>query len=377
MVFEPEPGSAGPKLLDSDAMSFQTRPRPRGLPAGGIAVCVAAVLMILVAGCGGPAPHPPAGRASGMGGFGSMGGTSRARVPAGVGSGSTLGGALFGGNNALVSQEGALGRTLAIVRTYYRIGQAFPGPSDRALMKDGSTLLVSLDTVPGQGPSYASIIAGNQDAAIIAFLKEVNQAAVRYHLGAIYISFEHEADIWKHLILGPPWQFDRAWDHIHHLAATAHLNWNDGGRLHWVLILTHRTYATTASRFWPGVREVDIVATDGYNSRACRAGKYSPWLVGNPTPADLFDPAVRFASIYGLPVFIAEWGSDSSPPGAQSEFIHEMQAYVADTPQIVATMYWDSGIHCNYRIDGHPASVAALAAMGHSALMQGHVLSTR
>jgi hypothetical protein len=244
-------------------------------------------------------------------------------------------------------------------------------------MKAGSTLLVSLDSVPGRGPGYAAIIAGNQDAAIIAFLKEVNRAAVQYHLGAIYISFEHEPDNPNHLVLGPPAEFDLAWDHIHQLAAAAHLNWDNGGRLHWVLILTHKAYGTRASKFWPGASEVDVVAVDGYNSYACKVAKYGPWFVRNPTPANLFGPAVRFASAYGLPVFIAEWGSDSSPLRAQSHFIHEMQAYVANTPQITATMYWDSGIHCNYRIDGHPAAIAALASMGHSAAMQGHVLSRR
>jgi hypothetical protein len=36
-------------------------------------------------------------------------------------------------------------------------------------------------------------------------------------------------------------------------------------------------------------------------------------------------------------------------------------------------MYWNSGRNCNYRIDGHPASIAALATVGQSAAMQGSV----
>jgi hypothetical protein len=36
-------------------------------------------------------------------------------------------------------------------------------------------------------------------------------------------------------------------------------------------------------------------------------------------------------------------------------------------------MYWDDGTsgNCGYRVDGHPASLAALAAMGHASVMQG------
>jgi hypothetical protein len=128
-------------------------------------------------------------------------------------------------------------------------------------------------------------------------------------------------------------------------------------------------------QFWPGTGEVDIVSADGFNSYACEAARYGPWRVSDPTPADLFDPVVHFAEMHGLPVFIAEWGGDSSPPGAQPRFIREMWAYLASTPQVAAAMYWNSGKHCNYRINANPASIAALAAMGHSAAMQGHLSS--
>src|SRR5207248_10410230 len=101
------------------------------------------------------------------------------------------GGVLFGGNAALAAEATMLGRKLDGVRVYAQIGENFPGWRNSQLLADGSTLLVSLDS---SGYSYASIAAGNQDAAISAFLKSVNQAAIRYHLGAIYVSFEHEPD---------------------------------------------------------------------------------------------------------------------------------------------------------------------------------------
>jgi hypothetical protein len=288
----------------------------------------------------------------------------------------TTGGALFGGNAALVSQQGNLGRRLAIIRTYYRVGEPFPTPQDQQVMTAGSTLLVSLGT---GGASYASIAGGYHDAAIMAFLREVNRAAFQYRLGAIYVSFAHEPDSPRHRWFGSPRQFVQAWDHIHRLAQSARLDWNQGGRLHWVLILIHSSFTNgLAYRFWPGAGEVDIVGADGYNSYACKAARRGGNIsqAGNDavTPASIFDPAILFAHAHGgLSVFISEWGSDLSPAGAQSAFIRLMQAYVERNREIGAVMYWDSGFHCNYSVNGNPLAIAALAEMGHSAALQGRV----
>ncbi len=308
--------------------------------------------------------------AAGLGVLGNLAPKSRAHKPAAGWAGGTVrfGNALFGGNDGLVQEEHALGRSLAIIRVYYHIGETFPVISDRLHMAEGSTLLVSLDS---NGPSYASIAAGREDATIRTFLRAVNQAAFRYHLAAIYISFEHEPDGPQHAGLGSPAEFTKAWDHVHQLATSAHLNWNDGGRLRWVLILIHSSYANGAANpYWPGAGEVDIVAADGYNSFGC-----GRWASQISTPAELFNPVLGFAwARGGLPVFISEWGSEDVTPSAQPQFIREMQAYVTANKAIAATMYWDDGgRRCNYRVDGHPASLAALAAMGHAPFMQGSV----
>jgi hypothetical protein len=331
---------------------------------------------MLVTACGG---HGSAG-GSGTSVSGGQGSNSSAgpvtETPAAGRKSATTGGALFGGNAALASQEGNLGRRLAIIRVYYRVGEPFPTPQDQQLMVAGSTLLVSLGT---GGASYASIAAGNHDAAIMAFLRAVNQAALRFHLGAIYVSFAHEPDSPRHRWFGSPAQFVQAWDHIHQLAQSAHLDWNQGGRLHWVLILIHSSFTNgMAGWFWPGTGEVDIVGADGYNSYACKAAKRGVNIsyAGNAavTPASIFDPAILFAHAHGgLSVFISEWGSDLSPAGAQSAFIRQMQAYVERNREIGAVMYWDSGFSCNYSVNGNPLAIAALTEMGHAAALQGRV----
>jgi hypothetical protein len=284
---------------------------------------------------------------------------------------------LFGGDVPLTKQEPQLGRRLAIVRVYDLIGQRFPNRREATFMSQGSTILVSFDTYPRHGPSYASIAAGREDGTIRAFLDSVEQAAVKYRLRAIYVTFEHEADnASKHAGLGSPAEFIRAWDHVHQLAVDAHLDWNQGGRLHWVLILMHRGYINgSAASYWPGAQEVDIIAADGYNTGGCRhpsRGGQDPPV----SPASLFSDVVSFAVAHGrMPVFIAEWGSVAYPsPNVRVNWIRQMQAFVDANPLIAAALYWDSKVpHCNYEINNSSSSMAALAGMGHAPDMQAQV----
>jgi hypothetical protein len=302
-----------------------------------------------------------------------------------------IGRAMFGGDGPLVGEEGRLGRTLAVVRVYDRIGESFSNPDVDRFMASGSTLVVSLDTT-SRAISYASIADGREDGTISSFLRQMNRAAIAYHLNAIYFDFEHEADITAtHGRYGTPAEFVRAWDHIHALATAAHLDWNQGGRLHWVLILTHYAYYPKrpgsawpgASSFWPGNREVDIVGVDGYNTSSCRKATPGSDLVASgsavQTPADLFDPTLSFARAHGnVPVFVTEWASvPYKSPSVQPGFIHQMEDFVTANHQIGAAMYWDAHGHgngCDYIIDNRPASLAALTAMGHAAGLQAGAL---
>jgi hypothetical protein len=373
---------------------------------------------VLAAGCGSgglavSGPPQSSGPPSSIGGAsipqanpsssppGDQGFVNPAEETTGAGSRSGVtGGALFGGNGGLALEDARLDRKLAIVREYYHIGERFPTPENRQLMASGSTLLVSLDTQPGRGPSYASIAAGNEDASISAFLKTMNQDAVSYHLGAIYICFEHEADNPIHMKLGSASEFVRAWDHVHQLAVSAHLNWNTGGRLHWVLVLEHDAYFRDlplflrnggggANSYWPGTNEVDIVGADGYNHVGCKkqgrggAGSASGGS-GILTPEALFDPVVSFAHSHGgLPVFIAEWGSQAfdgsgNSTSEQPAFIAQMQNYVSANHEIAGAMYWDSrspeNPGCSSIVNNQPASVSALATMGRAAGLQGRLV---
>lgn len=294
---------------------------------------------------------------------------------AGVGNG-----VMFGGDVPLAPEQGALGRKLAVVRVYDRLGDSFQSRLVDNFMAQGTTILVSLDTFPG-GTPYSSIAAGQQDATITAFLESENSSAIHYGLPAIYFTFEHEANVpGTHQGLGTASQFIAAWDHIHQIAVNHHLLWNQGGRIHFTLILTHFFYNNgKAIDWWPGANEVDIVAADGYNTGGCRIARknHRPFTFGETppeSPASLFTGVVQFAAAHGgLPVFIAEWGSvPYSNASVRVNWIQQMQSFVAANPSIHAALYWNSRVlQCNYILNDSPSSLSALATLGQSTLMQG------
>jgi hypothetical protein len=310
--------------------------------------------------------------------------------PAGGTTSGVSGGALFGGTLPLVAEQGTLGRKLAIVRMYYFIGQNFTTKLSQQVMKAGSTVLASLD-VPSH-ESYASIVAGHQDKAILNWLTQVDHDAVASHLPAAYVAFEHEANDPAKRNLGSPAEFVAAWKHIHALATKAHLNWNDGGRLRWALILEHLAYFAAnqrpkwsmrlglAQNYWAGAGQVDVVAADGYDRGGCRThGGNSRPTQASVSPGSIFNPVLTWAKAHGnLPVFLAEWASASytSVPGWQANFIVQMKTYVLANPQIAAAMYWDQrgNFACRFSLSGHPLSLAALAAMGKA--LRGHVAAS-
>jgi len=340
------------------------------------AAAAVAVLAVAGGGCSGnSAPHSGGTSASP-----SAGDVGRQRSGAMSAMAGVSRGVMFGGDVPLAMAQARLGRKLAIVRVYDHLGQPFSNPKIDRIMAGGTTVAVSLDLFPGRD-TYSAIAAGREDAAIKSWLTQVERSAVRYHLAAIYVTFEHEADVLAHhRALGTPAQFVQAWDHIHQLAATAHLNWTDGGRLHWVLILTHFAYIDgRVSRFWPGTHEVDIVGADGYNTGGCRVARahHTHFTTGKTppeTPASLFGKLVRFAASHGsLPVFIAEWGSVAYPDAnVRVNWIHQMQAFVQANPEITAALYWDSQVPpCNYIINDSPTSLSALTSMAHAPDMQG------
>jgi hypothetical protein len=255
-------------------------------------------------------------------------------------------------------------------------------------MAQGTTVLASLDVPFGHGITYASIAAGHQDTQILAWLTQAEQNAVTYGIHAVYVTFEHEANDPDNSVNGTPAQFVKAWDHMHALAAKAHLNVGVGGRLRWVLILEHLAYFTVSERpkwslrlgmatnYWPGAANVNVVAADGYNRGGCRTHRGTSPSEPAVTPGSLFNPVLDFARLHGNKrVFLAEWASAffSAKPAWQANYIGAMKAYLLAHPRIAAALYWDNHgfFACSFAVDGHPLSLTALKSMGQS--LHGHI----
>jgi hypothetical protein len=287
------------------------------------------------------------------------------------------GGALFGSTEEMVPMESALGRKLAIIRVYKQVGNVFPDVAEKPMLAAGSTMTVSLDLRDTQ--TYKEVAAGQLDSQILSFYKSVNASAVKYGLGAIYVNFEHEPSIKKRQIHGTPVQFVRAWRHVYRLIAGASLNWQNGGRLHWVWISDHDSYNPsptpgqwgpgTAQLYWPGAAYVDIVAVDGYNHPGCHKDQPPGDVVFSPKR--LFGTALQFANSHGnKPVYITEFASIPYPdPTVRPKWIASVTAYVTAHPAIMAADYWDGfhkGARCTFQINNDPASLAAFAKTGQA-----------
>lgn len=321
----------------------------------------------LIAGCGG-APAATAPKRNGA----SASAHHNAGSPSGV-----TGGVAFGGNEPLVAESPALGRHLTLARTYYRIGEPFPDAADRSLMKQGTSLVVSLDLQPGA--AYGEVTSGRDDGLIRAFLRSMAGSARQYGLKTIYFCFQHEPDSTVHG--ADPSGFVHAWDHVHDLAQHLGVDWQQGGPVHWVWILTHRAYVKGVDReYWPGSSRVDIVGIDAYNTAGCKKTPSGSNFVATTSPAlpaALFGGALSFAESEEKPLFITEWGSVPGPtPTSRSQFIQSVMAYVGAHKDIAAAMYWDGHGHhngCDYSIDGDAATLSALATAASSPSFRGSV----
>jgi len=280
--------------------------------------------------------------------------------------------AMLGGSRPLLTEQGALGRKLALVRLYYMLGEKFTTPAEQSIMSQGSTVLASID-IPGNGPTYAQIAAGAADGAFLAWLGAANAAGAQSGRN-VYVDFEHEANASFDQWLGTPAQFAKAWRHLHALAARAGLT-----RLRWTMILMHYTYYPKADRptwsfrlgfaadYWPGAGYVDYVASDGYDRGGCKQSGTSGPVQAAETAADIFTYPLRWAEAHRVPLIIAEWGGAffTSDHLFQVTFIQSMESFLLAHSQVKAALYWDQSYgKCDYSINQNPAAITAMAALG-------------
>ncbi|MBB5871600.1 hypothetical protein F4553_004979 [Allocatelliglobosispora scoriae] len=214
--------------------------------------------------------------------------------------------------------EEQLGRKLAIVNTYRRLGEDFATSADRRFLKSGATLMVSWAV-----GDTRSITMGRQDDILRDRARKLRD------LGKpVMLRFRWEMDrpnltpsIWT------PQDYVEAWRHTRELFAA------EGARnVAWVWCPTVEGFAAgRAGDFYPGDSAVDWICVDTY-----AGGTLAPF-------ASLMQPFVEWASAHAKPIVVGEFGIGRGwGPQARAEWLRSAFTYVRTVPQIKAVVYFES-----------------------------------
>jgi hypothetical protein len=260
----------------------------------------------------------------------------------------------------LDASESKIGARAAIVGTFADWAHTpdFPAGLAEAANKRGAVLLISWepwDSWSGGAdqPGYAlrTIAAGDHDALIDRWATEI----ARYRR-PVMLRFAPEMNgDWLPWSTGSngngPGDYVAAWRH-----ARARFRRAGATNAVWVWNPTVSYDGSTPLRsLFPGAREVDWLAVDGYNW-----GSVRDW--GWQSYADIFAPTLHAlrALAPGRPVMIAETASAPGPRRA---------AWVTDTLQsahahgVGAVVWFEFDKETDWRLAGDPASAAAARAV--------------
>ncbi len=236
------------------------------------------------------------------------------------------------------------GRKPNLTVYYSSWGTPFRAHFATAAARAGAVVLVHMEP---WHQSMAAIAAGNSDRYLRRFA-----AAVRHYGGHVIISFAPEADGrwypwgWRH---ASPAQWVAAWRHVVEVFRRS-----GATNVTWLWVMSGNGHAMARVRnWWPGPRYVDWVGIDGYYVR----------------PADTFGTVIGKAvrnirKFTGKPVLLSEVGI--GPRAGQAAKIHGLFAGIR-RDHLLGLLYFDANqhrgpYHQDWRLDDHPAAVAAFRA---------------
>jgi beta-mannanase len=260
----------------------------------------------------------------------------------------------------LDASESRIGARAAIVGTFadWEHTPDFPRGLVAAIGARGAVALISWepwDSWRGDvdQPHYAlrGIVAGSHDALIDRWATEI----ARYRR-PVMIRFAPEMNgDWRPWAAGlngnRPGDYVAAWRHVRQRfrrAGARNVVWV------WNPIVTYKG-ATALRELFPGPREVDWVAVDGYNW-----GSMRPW--GWQRYADIFAPTLR--SLHRLaprrPVMIAETGS--APDARRGSWVADtLRSAQAD--RVGAVVWFEFDKETDWRLGADPASAGTAGAV--------------
>jgi hypothetical protein len=212
-----------------------------------------------------------------------------------------------------------IGRRLDIVHIYLRPDAAFPTSSDRAFVRQGSTLLISWALNDSR-----AIAAGTWDASIRQRARELKA------LGRpVLLEWRWEMDRPNlRAMVGSPADYIAAWKHIRLIFAGQHVT-----NVAWVWCPTARGFADgTAQAYFPGDGDVNWICADAYPQPGPRRSF-----------TDVVRPFLAWAARHPKPVMIGEFGVPQSYGAPdRAAWLRGAEQTVLRHPQIKALVYFDS-----------------------------------
>jgi hypothetical protein len=240
--------------------------------------------------------------------------------------------------------EESLGRRLRIVNTYRRFDQMAGTPSDRELLAQGATLMISWATGDNR-----SILDGEHDELI------------RRQADAI-------RDLHRPVLLRMRWEMDRPnlratmWSGADYVAAWKYVRQifhrEQAENVSWVWCPTAEGFTRgEAPAFYPGDAQVDWTCADVYAGET-----FAP--IG-----DLMGPFLRFAAQHPKPIVIGEFGVAKAWGSAgRAAWLRDATRTFKANPQIKAIAYFESDPDGNgptkqFRLTGDKPAFGAFRRM--------------
>jgi hypothetical protein len=316
-------------------------------------LCAAILVGITLSGCSGqssshntagqrssaPVPHPPAAEVRGFPRGAAARPATQGQPPAVPASGAYLGAWVQpkqyvqpDREAAVADLEAQLGRRLDIVHTYRTIDEAFPTPSDLAVARAGSYLMLSWAM-----PDTEQVVSGRYDAAIRQLAQRIQ--AFR---APVFLEPRWEMDRPNLTsVVHSPTDFVAAWQHVHAIFDTVGVP-----NASWVWCPTATGFATgRAPGYYPGDDEVDWVCADAY------PGPQTSAL------STVLAPFLAWVHQHTKPAMIGEFGiTRDVSPDQRAAWLDAAEATVRANTSIKAVVYFDSGLQ------GAPASSNYLLA---------------
>ena len=279
-------------------------------------------------------------------------------------------------NSRLTQVQTALGRPFDLVYRFHDLNDPVPTPEERALVRSGHFLHVTIDSriygQPDHGIPWADITGGRYDRALRAQARGIASLRV-----PVFLTFDHEPDQPGRSTLGSPAQFRAAWRHVHDLFRAA-----GATNAVWVWVVTgYRANFTAAGQLWPGNDYVDWISWEAYNGSGCLgagvdATRYRSFA---QSAIPFYDWVTQHGPALGIditkPMMISEAGSVEYPGDAQltARWYSEIPHVLANHPQIKAIALWDrpGTKGCPYQFDNSAPVRQAVAVAGSSSTIRG------